>query len=296
LQIPLELVKAGRVAAEIRKMVANLNLIGRSIGEICDIVEGGIRRMGCEPAFPCNVSINEVAAHCTASLDEDEFIKEGDVVKVDLGAHVNGYIADTATTVSYSPEYDTLVHAAEEALNEALKTVREGVSAGDVGRTVSEAAKKWGFKPISNLTGHSMEQYQIHAGVSIPNVWLPGTQRLKAGCIYAIEPFLTLQDGAGSVVDGGAPRIYVLLSRRKTGDRRLDGFAEEIWLTRKTLPFTPRWFLDRYGERELKLLIDGLLRRRVLKGYPVLVERTGRPVAQFEHTIYLTEGGVVVVT
>ncbi|MFQ6134445.1 MAG: type II methionyl aminopeptidase [Nitrososphaerales archaeon] len=289
--------KAGRIAAKTREMVENHNIVDHSILEICYLVEEKIRNLGGEPAFPCNVSINEVAAHCTAGLDDDdETVSEGDMVKIDLGVHVNGYIADTATTVSYNPEYDTLTQAAEEALNAAIRTVRKDVSAGEIGRAISETAERWGFRPITNLTGHSTAQYRVHAGVSIPNVWMPGTPRLKVSSIYAIEPFLTLKDGAGSVVEGGEPRIFSLVSRKRTGKKPLDGLIEEIWRSRRTLPFTPRWYLHLFDKDDLKRIIDELVKRRILKGYPILVEKKGRHVSQFEHTVTPTETGVVVIT
>ena len=289
--------KAGRIAAETRRTVANRNIVGHTILEICEVVEEKIRTLGGEPAFPCNVSINHVAAHCTAGIDDnDEMVNEGDLVKIDLGVHINGYIADTATTISYNPEYDILTQAAEESLNNAVKTVRNDVYAGEVGRVISETAERWGFRPIANLTGHSTAQYQIHGGVSIPNIWMAGTPRLKAGSTYAIEPFLTLKDGAGVVVEKGAPRIFALISRKMTGKKSLDLLIEEVWSSRRTLPFTPRWYLHLFGKKELKEVIEDLVERRILRGYSILVEKKGRCVAQFEHTVMPTETGVVVIT
>ncbi len=290
-------IKAGRIAAKTREMMENHNLVGHSLTEICDLVEGKIRSLGGEPAFPCNVSINDVAAHCTASIDEtDDVIKEGDVVKIDLGAHVNGHIADTATTISYKPEYDTLTQAAEDALNAAIRIIRKDVPAGEVGRAISDTAERWGFRPITNLTGHSTAPYLIHAGVSIPNLWMPRTPRLKVNVSYAIEPFLTLQDGAGSVIDGGAPRIFSLISRKRTGEKDLDEFIEEIWCNRRTLPFAPRWYLHLYEQEKMKHIMRDLVARRIIRGYPILVERKGYCVSQFEHTIMPTETGAIIIT
>ena len=293
--------KAGRIAAKTRGMIESHNIVDHSITEICDLVEEELRNLGGEPAFPCNVSINAVAAHCTAGLgddhtDDDETVSEGDIVKIDLGVHINGYIADTATTVSYNPECDTLVQAAKEALNAAIRTVKKDVSAGEIGRAISETAERWGFRPIINLTGHSTEQYRIHAGLSIPNVWMRGTPKLKVGSTYAIEPFLTLKDGAGSVEESGEPRIFSVVSRKRTGKRHLDELIEEIWRGRRTLPFTPRWYLHLFEKDEMRSVIDDLVKRRILRGYPILVEKKGTYVSQFEHTVTPTETGVVVIT
>jgi methionyl aminopeptidase len=293
-----DLLKAGRIAAETRKMIATTNLVGRTITEICDIVENNIRRLGAEPSFPCNVSINEVTAHCTAPYDdsEDIVITEGDLVTIDLGAHINGYLSDTATTVSSDPAYDLLIQATKDALDAALQIVKIGVPVGDLGRIISESAAQWGFRPITNLTGHSMERYQVHSGTSIPNTWTAGLPRLKANTLYAVEPFLTFSDGAGLVVDGGAPRIFGLVSRKVTGKKNIDKLVDEVWRTRKTLPFTPRWYSQLFDKNEITSVINELVKRSIIRGYPILVERTSRPVAQFEHTFIPTETSALVTT
>jgi len=288
--------KSGRIASEARQMIISKNILGNTILEICEMVEKKVEQLGGEHAFPCNVSLNEAAAHYTAGLGEEGAIKESDLVKIDFGVHVNGYIADTAVTKSYNSEYESLIQATEESLNNAIGAVRNEVNAGMIGKTIFETAERWGFRPISNLTGHSIEQFQLHAGVSIPNVWIPGTQRLKTGSLYAIEPFLTMKDGAGEVVEGGEPRIYGLISRRMTGKKQLDCLIDHVWKTRKTLPFTPRWYLDIFNKNEIKEIIKDLIRMKIIKGYPVLVERKGRIVAQFEHTVMATDTGAVVIT
>lgn len=290
-------IKAGKIASHTREMIKNHNLINLSILEICDLVENKIKNLGGEIAFPCNVSLNEVAAHYTAGLDENEkIVKDGDLVTIDLGVHVNGYIADTATTISFNTDYDALNQAAEESLKSAIRAVKIDVSVGEIGRSISETIERYGFKPITNLTGHSIGQYTIHAGVSIPNIWLPGTSRLKAGIPYAIEPFLTSQDGDGSVIDGGEPRIFTLISRKKTGNKREDLLIDKIWADRRTLPFAPRWYLSLFEKDELKNIVNTLVKKKILKGYPILVEKKGKYVSQFEHTVIPTESGAILIT
>lgn len=295
--IPLDQIKAGKIASETREIVKKHNLINLNILEICDFVENEIKHLGGELAFPCNVSLNEVAAHYTAGLDDNEkLIIDGDLVTIDLGVHVNGYIADTATTISYNSDYDELNQAAEESLKSAIKAVKTDVSVGEIGRSISDTAELYGFKPITNLTGHSIGQYIIHDGLSIPNIWIPGTPRLKVGAIYAIEPFLTLQDGDGTVIDGGKPRIFTLISRKKTGNKQVDSLIDKIWNDRRNLPFTPRWYLSLFEKDELKQVINDLVKKKIIKGYNVLVEKKGKYVSQFEHTITPTDTGVIMIT
>lgn len=264
--------------------------------QICNLVEELVRRAGGEPAFPCNLCVNSVAAHYTAEVEDQGLVHEGDVVKVDIGVQIDGLIADTAVTVSFNPQFDGLAQAAEEALGEAVGLVREGVRVGELGRVISDVAGRRGYRPISNLCGHSLEPYQIHAGLSIPNVWVPGSPALKAGKVYAIEPFLTAWDGLGRVQEQATRNIFGLRSRKRIGDRRLDGFAELVWTRYRTLPFAARYFAAEYDNVELKQIIEQLLRMKVIRAYPVLVEPRGRVVAQAEHTVVPTENGAVVLT
>lgn len=296
ISIPEEYIKAGMITGEVREYIRKKSLVGISLLEICNEVEGMFRKKGSEPAFPCCTSVNNTAAHYSAILDEEYVVKEGDIIKLDIGCHLNGYLVDTAVTISYNPEFDSLVQATEGSLNAAIKAAKEGVPAGYIGKVIEETAKSWGFKTISNLSGHSIERYKVHAGISIPNVWTPVNQRLKANTVYAIEPFLTVPTGAGYVVEGKAKPIYALLTRKKTGDKRLDSFADIIWETRRTLPFSPRWYWNQYPKEELRKMLDRLVKMKVLRAYPDLIEAKGGFVAQFEHTIVPTSAGAVVLT
>ncbi len=163
--------KAGKIAAEVREMVRKKNWVGKTIYEICEEVENQIKTRGAKCAFPVNVSINEIAAHYTAEPNDPIIITDSDLVKVDLGAQINGYIADTAVTVCQDAQYEGLIQAAEEALSNAMAMIKVGVKASDIGRVIEKTIKQTGFKPIANLSGHSLEQYTIHAGRSIPNIW-----------------------------------------------------------------------------------------------------------------------------
>jgi methionyl aminopeptidase len=223
-------------------------------------------------------------------------MKNGDFVKIDLGVHINGYIADTAFTISLNPDYDPLVKATEEVLKEAISTVRGGVRAGDIGRVIENSASKRGFRPISNLSGHLLQQYKIHGGVSIPNLWVASTPTLKAYEVYAIEPFLTTLDGSGFVVDDKKKNIYALVGRKRTGDKNLDLLVEQIWMRFKTLPFTARWLVDIFDKNEIKKMLEKLVQMKILHSYSVLVEASRKVVAQFEHTLAPTESGVIVLT
>ncbi|MEM3402496.1 MAG: type II methionyl aminopeptidase, partial [Candidatus Hadarchaeales archaeon] len=161
--------RAGKILAEIREEVRKVVKPGVKLLEIAELAENLIVEKGAKPAFPCNVSVNEIAAHYSPPADDARVIEENDMVKVDLGAHVDGYIADTAFTVAFG-EKQEMVQAVEKALEAAISVVKPGVDVGEIGKAVEEVAAASGFKPIKNLTGHSLARWDLHAGITIPNV------------------------------------------------------------------------------------------------------------------------------
>ncbi|MEM3095038.1 MAG: M24 family metallopeptidase, partial [Nitrososphaera sp.] len=154
--------QAGRIAAEVRESARKKYHVGSTLFEICESVEAQIRSMNGQPAFPVNTSLNEIAAHYTAEPNDATVVKEGDVLKIDIGVHIDGYIADTAVTVCYDPKYEALVKAAEAALGEAVRMARANTKASDIGRVIESTITKFGLRPIQNLSGHSLQQYTIH--------------------------------------------------------------------------------------------------------------------------------------
>ncbi|MFQ5941263.1 MAG: type II methionyl aminopeptidase [Nitrososphaerales archaeon] len=288
--------KAGKIAAEVREDVRKRYQVGKTLLTICEQVEGMILERGAAPAFPCNVSLNEVAAHYTAEPNDQNVVKDGDVLKIDIGVHVNGFIADTAVTVCYNPKYDSLVNATELALLEAVKLVKANVKASEIGKVIEHTASRIGFKPIHNLSGHSLAQYTIHAGKSIPNIWTIGTFSLVSNQAYAIEPFFTTKDGSGVVHNGKVKNIYAVTTRKRSGDNNADLFLDYLWKRFKTLPFALRWALKDFEEQKARRMLEFLVKKKLVHSYPILVEGNGKFVAQAEHTLIPTENNVIVIT
>jgi methionyl aminopeptidase len=289
-------VRAGKVAAEVRENVRKKNWIGATLEQICEEVENEILKRGAKRAFPVNTSLNEVAAHYTAEPNDEKTITDSDLVKIDLGAQVNGYIADTAVTVCYDPQYASLVQAAEEALKNAISMIKIGVKASDVGRTIEKTVKQLGFKPIANLSGHSLAQYTIHAGKSIPNIWSIGSFTFRGDEAYACEPFVTTGEGMGIVREGKIRNIFALSSRKRTKNDDVDRLQEYIWEHFNMLPFALRWLVKDWEEKKARELLEILVKKKVVHAYPVLIEGNGQRVAQAEHTFIPTENGVTVTT
>lgn len=289
-------IKAGKIAGEVREIVREKDWTGKTVYEICEQVENEIVKRGAKCAFPVNASINEIAAHYTAEPNDPITIKDNDLVKIDLGAQINGYIADTAVTVCYDAQFDGLVQAAEDALSSAMSMIKVGVKASDVGRTIEAVIKQMGFKPIANLSGHSLDRYTIHAGKTIPNIWSIGGFSLSGSSAYACEPFVTTSDGGGFVRNGTIKNIFALNSRKKTKNEEADRLLDYIWEEFNMLPFALRWITKKWDEKEARTLLEHLIKKKAVQAYPVLVEVNEQRVAQAEHTFIPSETGVTVTT
>jgi methionyl aminopeptidase len=282
--------QSGKVIQKARKRAREVAEPGINLKVIVKEVEQLIRDEGLQPAFPVNVSLNDVAAHYSSGIDETRELKENDVLKVDIGAHSEGYIADTALTVNPSGKYSDMIEANEEVLEKALEFIEPGVTVGEIGTYVQNQVPD-DYSVVRNLTGHSLGKYTQHAGLSIPNVANKDNTVLEEGDAVAIEPFLTT--GAGKIKEGKKGNIYI----QQSGGVR--GRAERKLLKQikafNGLPFSPRW-LDNFGGRQ-KMALKKLVQSGAVKHYPVLKELDGGIVTQAEHTVLVgAENGDNIVT
>ena len=290
-------IRAGKIASEVREYARTRDHTGRTLSEICNEVENEIFKRGGEPAFPVNVSLNDIAAHYTAVPDDPVTVRNTDVLKIDVGVHIDGYIADTAVTVTYDSKYQDLIDIAQRALDEAIGIARSNTRVSDIGRVIEKTITKYGCKPIQNLSGHSLERYTIHAGKSIPNIWTIGHSfNLSVDNVYAIEPFVTTKDGQGIVYEGKVKNIFGIASRKRTKDQKTDDFLEYLWNKFKTLPFALRWIVNEYEQREALSFLETLLKKKNVHAYPILVEGANRIVVQAEHTIIPQESNTITIT
>ena len=137
--------------------------------DIAERVENILIDAGAVPAFPCTVAVNEVASHYTPSGGDELVIKRGDLVKLDFGASVEGYIADTAFTAEAgSQEHARLIHATEKALASSVEQIKPGTRIGEIGRAIERTATSEGFHVLKDLLGHSLGRYCLHGGLTIP--------------------------------------------------------------------------------------------------------------------------------
>jgi methionyl aminopeptidase len=287
---------SGKILRETREEMKNYVREDTPIIDVCEKAEGLIRQKGAKPAFPCNVSVNEVAAHYTSPPNDKRRIPQKSVVKVDIGAHIDGYLTDTAVTVCFDPEYESLVETAERALGTAVENIQPGTSTSKLGTIIERVIKSRGFKPISNLTGHQVGRYVVHTGTSLPNVSQFFSTKIKLGGVYAIEPFVTVPNAAGRVENGDEATIFRFLRSRSTKNphaRELQKYIEENF---RTLPFTERWLQNVVPQQYYREAFDELLASKTLMKYPIFVEASGKTVAQAEHTVLIVADGCSVLT
>ena len=287
---------SGKILRETREEMRTYVKEKMPIIDVCEKVEGLIRSKGGKPAFPCNVSINEVAAHYTSPPDDKQTIPDGSTVKVDLGVHIDGYVTDTAFTVSFNPEGRSMITTAELALKTAIDNIHGDMALGKIGSLIETTIKNRGFKPISNLTGHSVGRYLIHAGLSIPNVAQVSFAKVRTGEVYAIEPFVTLPDAIGRVDDSPQVTIYRLLKTKSVKTEYSKKLLKYIEDNFRTLPFAERWLIGLVPKEQHKAAFKELLTSKAVMGYPVFVEVSKKPVAQAEHTVLLKDDGCEVLT
>jgi methionyl aminopeptidase len=289
-------INAGKIAAEVRENARKKYHVGSTLSEICESIEKEIAQKGGKCAFPVNTSLNEIAAHYTAEPNDSKVVKDTDLLKIDLGVQINGYIADTAVTVCYEPKYDYLVQAAEAALREAISIIHVGTKSSDVGKIIENTVKQMGGTPIANLSGHSLEQYTIHAGKSVPNIWSIGSFAFQSTEAYACEPFVTTPEGLGFVREGKVKNIFSLATRKRTKDNDANKLVDFIWQKFNMLPFALRWLMPEWDEKTARKLLDILIQNKIVRSYPILVEANSQRVAQAEHTFIPQENGVTVIT
>jgi methionyl aminopeptidase len=292
---------AGKISIEAKELAKTIVKPGKNSFEIAQEIESFIRSKGAKPAFPVNFSINNEAAHYSPEILDTRVVGDSDIIKLDLGAHVDGYIVDTAITINFNNEFDDLTQISKIALDNVLEILKPGVSVADVGRIIEDTIVNSGYEPVRNLSGHQIKKYNLHAGISVPNHG-PGhfgipKHKFKAGEVFAIEPFAS--NGVGEIKNGKRTNIFRVIKKPKTSEDAvlLSKYFDKIGI----LPFSPRFvFEDKLGENgknEITKDIRKLLRKGIIMGYPVLVEvDPNAVVSQHEHTVLITKNGCEILT
>ena len=286
--------KAGSIHKTVMEFVKPMVKPGAKVLDICEAAEAKIIELGAMVGFPINIAINEVAAHYTSPPNDETVIGEEDVVKVDLGVAVDGWVADGAITINFnkSERCKNLVLAVETAVKAGLLLIKPGVLTKDIGKKTEEIIKQFGYYPIHELTGHQIMAYELHSGKTIPNTKSGPSQKFEVGEVYGFEVFAST--GIGQVKSSSNAYIFSLKPssmpkiRNKVAREILKYVSDKYQL----LPFSEREILKQYplGRFGMKELFD----QSVLYRHPVIREE-GAFISQYEVTILITEDGCKVI-
>ncbi len=281
--------EAGRIAGLARDHGAAMIKVGASLLEVTEAVESKIKELGGKFAFPPQISLNDIAAHYCAEPDDKIIFKEGDVAKLDVGVHIDGFIGDTAVTIDLGDNKD-LVQASKDALDAAINLCKPGVKLGEIGRAIQDAIQAKGMSPVKNLSGHGVGEYIFHGRPSIPNFDTGDTTKLEKGMVIAIEPFAT--PGQGMIYESGNANIFSQVARKPVRNIITRQILREIQ-TYEGLPFTTRWLTNKFNPVKVTFALRELIQKDIITSYPPLPEKTHALVSQAEHTIIVDDEPIV---
>lgn len=291
---------AGKIAAQLLSYAKKICKQEVKLIDIAEKVEENLvmlnQKYNCNAkfAFPINISINEIAAHYSPTHDDNTLARG--LVKIDIGVHIDGFIADTALSVDLTDEQEhkDLIKANRKALEKAIAIVKDGAGLYDIANAVETEARQSGFNVISNLTGHEVKQYNLHAGLTIPNV-INGIKNLtlKHNQVIAIEPFFTY--GAGYVRNAELSCIFKLQEEKTCRDKQCKQLLDFIKQNYDSLPFSSRWIVKQFGISSL-LRLNLLQMLKAVYNFPVLKEISNSPTSQFEHTVVVMKNKALVIT
>lgn len=286
--------KAGDIAKKVKEFIRPKVKVGVSVLDLITQAEDQVVKLEGACAFPVNVCINNTAAHYTSPIKEDELmIADGDIVKVDLGVHVEGYIVDTAFSVSLndSKELENIIQSTEVAVDAAKMMAKPGINTRDIGAKVEDIVKGFGYNPIKELGGHQIERWTVHGKKSLPELGNQRGDEMEAGDVFAVEIFSST--GEGSVHNTKYSYIYELnpyvgrVPLRRKASKQVLGFINKNY---KTLPFAERWLAKEF-KMGVIFGLQELAQQGKLQVHYVVAENKGVYVAQTEQTILITEDG-----
>jgi len=268
-----------------------------SLRKVMDEVEDFIRANGAGPAFPAQTSRNHVAAHYCPAPNDATVYQEGDMVKIDIGVEIDGWVSDNAATkyLGDDPKYQSLVEASRDALNAAIAKAGPGVKVSTLSEAIENAIEARGFRPVYNLTGHGVNRWTVHCAPQIPAS--PDRHEdaiLKPGMVIAIEPFAT--DGKGQVSDRGRAEVFMV----RKAPHKFKGIDPAVWQVIEDmngLPFARCTFPSILRGEKLEGSLQRLMRIGAIMAFPPLADSDPSVmISQAEHTLMILSDGAEVVT
>ena len=285
--------EAGRIHEGVCEKIKPDVKVGASFLEIAEKIESYIQEAGASLAFPVNIQVNN-EVHYSPILKDSRVLTEEDIVKVDIGIHVNGYVADGAFTVAFNSDYQDMVDFTKRILKETLTDLKPGMKVSEIGKRLDQHMEGSKYKIIKNLMGHQLHQWVLHGKKSVQVFEdTNNTYTMEPGDAFAIEIFVT--DGMGMIKSSPKATIYAMKQQQKpTRDQKVRKMCQEIIEKRKTFPFSERYVLEHLGHSKIDFF--NLKRSGNMMSYNLLVEKPGSKIAQFEDVIYVDEKEVIITT
>ncbi|MBI5332936.1 MAG: type II methionyl aminopeptidase [Candidatus Aenigmarchaeota archaeon] len=285
-------IKAGKAVSAVMNKSQEFIKEDMLLVDIAEKIENMIQEHGAMPGCPVNLSLNNKAAHFTPAKNDSTVFKKGDMLKIDITAHIDGYIADGSYTLCSDANQKKLLDASKKALDAVIEMCMPGAKLSKISAMIEEVIKGEGYKPIENLTGHGLDRFDLHAIPQVPNVSFNGDYLLEEDQVIAIEPFAT--NGDGRIRDTEEVMIFSfseLNPVRNMDARKIIDFVQQY----NGMPFAQRWIETglNMNEFKTKIALRELVKNGVINTYPVLVEKKGSMVSQHEHSVIVRDDPVV---
>lgn len=309
-----KLIKAGKIHYDIREWIRTWIQPDMNLLDVTTKIENEVKRiteydsntpLKSGLAFPVAISVNNCAAHYGALRGEKNILKKDDVCKIDFGIHFDGYLVDSAFTVTFDDKYDKLIECAKEATNKGISLVVSDMIVGEIGEQIQEViesyeidlnGKTYRLKPIYDLSGHSIDRFKIHSGIPIPNIKPTDqlshlkTTRIEPNKLYAVEPYATTGSGRVFSKPVCSHFCYNYFDHHLDEKFQLTGQEHKLLAVIKqnynSLPFNKRW-IDELMNSNQTMNIFRLSKKGVLKDFPPLYDIDNSFNAQFENTVYI---------
>lgn len=284
---------AGNIHKKVYEKICNYELIDKSTKDISKFIENSIKDLSSNNeinggiAFPIGISINDCCAHDTYSphLKNNKIIRKNDLVKIDYGVHIDGYIVDGAYSFSNNDnkQNETLCNASKDALENALKIFRVDTRLDEVGKTIQEVIESYEYEnkkcvPVFDLSGHKIDKFKIHSGKAVPNIKINYPLKIEEDEVYAIEPFVTYTKG--NIYNKYKDTTHFMLNKLIKDD-----LVKKSYMDFNMLPFCDKWTEQKY---------DKLDECQYISKYPPLYTVNREKVAQFEKTVYVKEKSTII--
>lgn len=264
-------------------------------------------------AFPTCVSPNSVVGHLSPAADDALVLKAGDVVKVDLGAHIDGYIATQASTRVVGGALDApatgpaadVIAAARTAFDAAVRLMRPGKRVSDVSDVLAKCVEPFGCTLVEGVMSHQIKRHVIDGNKAVLNRPSPEHRvedaEFEAGEVYAVDVVVSTGEGHARVKDERETSVFKRAvdveyrCKLKAARAVLHGVSKAsptmLFTTRRLKEVAAEGGGEPLTDAQLRMGLTECLTHGLLHAYPVLHEKPGALVAQFKGTVLLMPGG-----